>query len=376
MASRSSRESLKRKREEYQLSVHQYVNVKRQRCNGTEGTHHASVASYSTEELQAPTYTSAQHHEAHTGATLGAPSFAAAATDQRAAALASRTSGACLYSKGGGLRVCAADGLPPVVPASGEADSYNPIFAAGINEMVLRLRPIRIAVVRGDTGRRCSFYLQPTFSYSWHRDKPLYHSLDGEQVGLELQETVLCVVSPVLDAHPQHQAFPFSLAASSWPQRDATMGASVGYSDKFDRPSYGDYHSPTCQNNEETAAAAPLPSSSNALFFSPSYAYEATQRSRRLSPPTYPSEQSRDILSHLGSCSPALFVDCLLKCVHDEALLPDDHGWVCVYHGRHILADIGRTRLLQDLFGHAYFPAAASERGVQPTLTMCVLRKY
>ncbi|KPA86067.1 hypothetical protein ABB37_00335 [Leptomonas pyrrhocoris] len=364
MASRSSRESLKRRREGYQLSLHQYAELKRHRTSCTEESH-------PTEELQATNANFAQQHDDDRQTLRDAPSLVVLATDQGSAALASRTSNTFMHTKNNGFPVGTANTVPPALQTSGEVDPYRHHAARTSHELSLQLRPIRIEVVRGDSGRRCSFYLQSSFLYSWHRGNHFYHSLDGEQMGLELHETVLCLVSAVLARQPHDHAFPFPVSSPLWPLQNPTTGALMCYSDRLDSPGGDDYQKRAHLHNEEAASPPNTP-----LLFSPRYAYEAAQVSRRRSPPTSPGAPSSDIVSHLGSCSPALFVDCLLKCVHDEAALPDDHGWVYLYHGRHIATDVGRTRLLHDLFALGYFPHNASENGVQSALSVCVFHRY
>jgi hypothetical protein len=408
MPARNLSESRKRRREAHQLSLHQCAELKRRRGSRSEEAvstvdHHFSF-----------------QHRDHCAQPMGGalpPAVAAAATNQGAAA--APVSALCCsplphHSIGDKLHWLSRDSMdelpasPAICHVAEHACQEN--NAKTSNELVLRLRPIHVDVVCGDTGRRNSFYLQPTFLYAWHRGNHFYHRLDGEQVGLELQETVLCQVLPTPAIMtpppppplqpPQRHAWPLSPASSlhprfsapSWPLHRC-VGSSAGTQTvdpattaaTLSSAPHGHLHHAWCAGNlhkrsllynEEAAsiaAAATVPSLS---FCAASYSYEATQVSRCLSPPACPDAPTTNITACLGSGSPALFVECLLKCIRDEAVLPDDHSWVYLYHGRHMLTEVGRTRLLHDLFAHAYFVPVGPEGETQSTLTVCVFRKY
>lgn len=220
--------------------------------------------------------------------------------------------------------------------------------------LTLTLRPLRIVVVRGDTGRRCTFVLQPIFDYTWHRGNTFYESLDGEQTGVQLLEHVTCRVlgSTECDDHLER---PLLTYAPSSPSSSGSGSAGGLY-----------------RNEESTGPYTPPTPSCDG-----GYSYEVAQHSRRRWPPACPSGVA-DGTSCLGSCTAGLLVDCLVKCVQDEAgvALDDRHGWVYLYHGRHIASELGRTRLLGDVLAHGYFDTAASHPCADaPSLTLCLFRK-
>lgn len=393
----SSRESLKRRRENYQLSLHQYTELQRHR--GCRSEKAVPVDDYC---FSAP-------REHCTGTAFHHPQClpAAAASAHGGAAARGFTAGNTpLYEK----PTCAS---PRSDDRASEAPhAYSSVKSDGEDArhphtLALHLRPLRVDVVRGDTGRRVSFALQTAFFYAWQRANHFYRSLDGEQVGLELQESVVCQVLPRTTPLAMHasrgMSSPYLAGAPppmspSWPFRPTqtceTAEHAVAHKNGFFTAPFDSttFYGEALQHNEEAATATPPPAS---LFFSgpaselacrtsacssyaaPAYSYEATQVSRCLLPPSRPPPGAEDVCAHLGSCSPALFVDCLLKCIRDEAALPDDQGWVYLYHGRHVLTDGGRARLLHDLFTQACDEATGEAEEYAPAaLTVCVFRKY
>ncbi|KAG5467268.1 hypothetical protein CUR178_00909 [Leishmania enriettii] len=261
--------------------------------------------------------------------------------------------------------------LSLLLPSCQSAQSCND----GI-EMTLTLRSILVSVVRGDSGRRCSFLIRPTFAYTWRRSRMLYESFDGKQAGLEVQETVRCRVRSFAAARRNSATLRPTTATS----RTAyfTFGSLKALDSATTASPCGG--SPTLlSHNEESPSTTVTPDFDDNVF-ADGYSYEATQISRCYSIPTC-SAGLGESASSLGSCSPALFADCLIKCAQDETAvaLDDRHGWVHLYRGRHIATEMGRTRLLKDLFALGYFgPTSAdgaSPCGEPPSLTICVFRK-
>lgn len=244
------------------------------------------------------------------------------------------------------------------------------------SKMTLTLRSIRVSVVRGDSGRRCSFLIQPTFAYTWHRRNTSNNSVDRAQAGIELQETVRCRVSSSTVTRSNSAAVGPATAtnrtASSAADSPSASGAATTVNLFEGSPGH------LCHNEE--APSSTLRSGISGGVFGDGYTYEATQISRCRSIPMCLTGLEESA-SSLGSCSPALFVDCLIKCAHDEAAvaLDDRHGWVHLYHGRHIVTEVGRTRLLTDVLALGYFGAASANRmpscSEPPSLTICVFRK-
>ncbi|CAG9582504.1 conserved hypothetical protein [Leishmania major strain Friedlin] len=244
------------------------------------------------------------------------------------------------------------------------------------SKMTLTLRSIRVSVVRGDSGRQCSFLIQPTFAYTWHRRNTSNDSVDGAQAGIELQETVRCRVSSSAVTRSNSatvgSATAKSRTASSTSGSTTAPGAATTVS-LFERsPGH------LCRNEEVSSSA--LRSDVSGDVFGDGYTYEATQISRCRSIPMCLAGLEESA-SSLGNCSAALFVDCLIKCAQDEAAvaLDDRHGWVHLYHGRHIATEVGRTRLLTDVLALGYFGAASAgpmpSCSEPPSLTICVFRK-
>ncbi|CAJ1992961.1 hypothetical protein conserved [Leishmania donovani] len=244
------------------------------------------------------------------------------------------------------------------------------------SKMTLTLRSIRVSVVRGDSGRRCSFLIQPTFAYTWHRRSTYNGSVDGAQAGIELQETVRCRVSSSIVTQSNSATVGPATAtnkiASSTSGSATTPGAATTVS------LFEGYPGHLCHNEEASSSA--LRSDVPGDVFGDGYTYEATQISRCRSIPMSLAGLEESA-SSLGSCSPALFVDCLIKCAQDEAAvaLDDRHGWVHLYRGRHIATEVGRTRLLTDVLALGYFGAASASPipscSEPPSLTICVFRK-
>lgn len=384
MPSRCPRESLKRRREGYQLSLQHCAELRRHRCSRSEAS--------PTTESHCPF----PHLDTRTEPTHSALSMPAAVDEQRGAAAPGFTSSNPLLCE----KPHAHLSLPYTAQVREWCRPGSPATESAADALTLRLRPVRVDVVRGDTGRRSSFSLQTSFLYAWRRGNHFYRSLDGEQVGLELQEAVVCHVLPVVAVAPlagsseQMMAYGTGVAFNApWCQLESRTLPTTGIAGSARRNSGGasspsslhTSYSVLLHNEEAMAAAAgstsvpanPSPAPSmHARTPTHDYSYEATQISRCLAPPSYPHSHAGDVCTQLGSCSPSLFVDCLLKCVHDEAVLPDDHGWVHLYRGRHMLTEGGRSRLLQDLFAHAYYPVTEeAEESAPPVLTVCVFRK-
>ncbi|KAG5466730.1 hypothetical protein LSCM1_00906 [Leishmania martiniquensis] len=242
-------------------------------------------------------------------------------------------------------------------------------------DMTLTLGTIRVLVVRGDSGRRCSFLIQPTFAYTWRCRKALDDGADGKQTGLEVQETVRCRVSSSTATRRSSAA-----KSTAAPSRNAsfTFGSRTA-ADAATASSFSAESTALLGHNEEALSTAVASDIADSVF-TDGYSYEATQISRCRSIPTC-SAGLKESATSPGSSSPALFVDCLIKCAQDEAAvaLDDRHGWVHLYRGRHIATEMGRTRLLQDLFALGYFgatsAAGAPSCGEPPSLTICVFRK-
>lgn len=400
MPPRTLRESLKRRREGYQLSLHHYAELKRQKYNRVETPdeaesvlmRHTGTATTCPSGAQATANPFLAHSDCYARSASTSPplSMSAATATEFAAAMPVSTGGMGgspphdkqRHGAGNAVGRCATSSLQTSNDTGSSPSQHG--SENDSNRLVLRLRPVCVDVMRGDTGRRCTFLLQSTFQYVWHRGNHFYRSLDGEQVGLEVQETVLCQVAPLPTTPPPSmpQEHPLSLnaatPASAWPLSGASTATTARTT--IETSYHGlpecDHYAHALLHNDEAAAAAAAASITPHRILYPSYSYEATQVSRRLLPPSRPDLQSSDPLVHMGSCSPALFVECLLKCVHDEAALSDDHGWVYLYHGRHVLTEMGCTRLLHDLFAQAYFESSSFEGDTQPSLTVCVFRKY
>ncbi|GET92658.1 hypothetical protein, conserved [Leishmania tarentolae] len=242
--------------------------------------------------------------------------------------------------------------------------------------MTFTLRPFRVAVMRGDSGRRCAFLLHSTFAYTWHRRNTFMDSADGEQAGFELQETVRCRVSSSTVTRS---------SSSTVRPTTATNGSTSSTSDSTTAPGAVTAvnlfeRSPDHLSHNEEASCGALRSDMSQDVLGDGYTYEATQVSRCRSIPRCVADLEEST-SSLGSYSPALFVDCLIKCAQEEAAitLDDRHGWVHLYHGRHITTEVGRTHLLKDILALSNFGAESANAppscSEPPSVTICMFRK-
>ncbi|CAM43361.1 conserved hypothetical protein [Leishmania braziliensis MHOM/BR/75/M2904] len=370
--SSTSSEGLKRRREEHQLAVQQY-------CDDPRRHRYPRIDAWSFAISGNPSYGASHDGRADAEGTqtdscvhvsssirVNCGSSITTNTDRH---LCPYAASAHPVSASLALSSAQSSSLPP--PSCRSARR-----ACGDSEMTLTLRSICIWVVRGDSSRRCSFLVQPTFVYTWHCSSTSCESAGEEQAGLEVQETVRCRVSSstatrgnsanVMRTTAMNRTAPFAVGSPTAPG-PATMSGLFGGSS-----------SPLCHNEEASNPA--VTSNISDDIFADGYSYEATQISRCRSIPTCLSGLE-ECASRLGSCTPALFVDCLIKCAQDEAAvaLDDRHGWVHLYRGRHIATEAGRTRLLRDVFALGDFGTVSansiSSCDELPSLTICVFRK-
>ncbi|KAG5492563.1 hypothetical protein JKF63_01142 [Porcisia hertigi] len=244
------------------------------------------------------------------------------------------------------------------------------------NKMTLTLRSIRFWVVRGDYGRRCSFVMRPKFECTWNCSTAYCKVGDGKQAEVEVQETVRCQVIASSGTHNNRATAtpPTTTLNKIAPQATASRTASssagaVKISGGLPSLLY---------HNEESSSPAVTPNVAEDILVD-GYFYEATQITRRHSIPTCSTNLRVNPYS-LAGCSSALFADCLIRCALDEAAiaLDDRRGWVHLYCGHHITSEVGRTRLLNDVFeldNLGATPSTARSSGEMPSLTICLFRK-
>ncbi|KAK7196874.1 hypothetical protein NESM_000628600 [Novymonas esmeraldas] len=368
-----SSEGLKRRREEYQLAM--------QQSSGDQQRHrYLRLDAPPVDGIAAPAL-----HDDDGGGGSKPAGAEVSSTEQHRRAVPSRSSSWAERALSGDdptvrPRLCSSIASDRPTSASAAFSTTSPSVsrwsahssAEEEGHMVITLRPVSVVVVRGDSGRRCAFRVQPTFSYTWHRGNAIYSTADGEQPGLEVHETVTCRVRTPggVDSHRAAVATTYTSPASSATAVDAPLCSAE------DQLLYRD--------EEGSCSAGVFDGLEDVL--ADDYSYETAQTWRRRSPPTPPT-RGGDSASCLGSCSAALLADCLVKCMQDEAAVAvnDRHGWVYLYHGRHIAADVGRTRLLNDVFARGYAYAAdtgtttaapaAPHPSELPPLTICVFRK-
>lgn len=202
-----------------------------------------------------------------------------------------------------------------------------------------------IELTRADTGKMVTFVFCPSVTYTWDRRGEFYHSIAGERVGYELQETIKASVMPCLPSMGSQSA----IATSAW-QTPATSRRPCGVDafsvneesdDGLPQPSQGC----DCRCNTARWDTNPRP-----------YFFEVSQVSRTLQPP--PLMSSFNDVRDGGSAwysqsTPSLVVDCLLKCAVEEAQLRDAAAWAFLYKGRHLHTESGKDLIGRDLLRQA-----------------------
>lgn len=231
----------------------------------------------------------------------------------------------------------------------GDSDSYAAQLSPLSGACTVFPPPSTVEVTRADTGRTCSFVFCPSVAYSWDRRGEFYRSLAGESVGYEMHETVRAAVAP---AQP-----------------------------------LGGRRPDDAQANEESSCDAappsgpPLASAPTAVFpgaggGGEGYYFELSQTTRTLRPPPLASSFNAARTGEppwYGVATPALVVDCLLKCAAEEAQLLDAPGWAFLYRGRHLHSEVGKEVLGWDLLGRE---RAAGPAAAPALISLCAIRKF
>lgn len=250
--------------------------------------------------------------------------------------------------------------LGPPYRAEEEVDCSVDYHDDGGGHLSLTGQKLSIEVVRGDTGARLAFIGVPCILLSWKRQNDFYRSVDGDPVGYELQELVRIRVL-------RHQR-----PAATKRCRPRTP---VSFDEENEEATGPRTHWRDSNLSRSLPALTDAEVGEGSVTdMDRSYSYEAGQVSRILHPPSLPMRSSSPTTSTqwFSPHTQGLLVDCVLKCVVEEARLLDGRAWVFLYAGAHVLSERGRNLLAEAVARMCFSPG---HTGLITPLSICAFRK-